>query len=194
MAKSLYILNLDLLHSKFKFLTNIKKEQVSRLAVFVGVYYGRWFLQCSLAASAPYRTIQSFRQMLEFSEHDNHLAFTVMDSMRRHTWYITEQWVVVSLFDKECPVEEKIAVARALAETPQPSQFKPGKPVLPVEFWPESGEIPSLKNFVGPYSWLLPHILDIPVEDMEWLNMEVNQWPHSSGLGVFKKQQMLNFD
>ena len=53
MAKSLYILKMDLLDKQFNFLSKIQKEQVSRLALFVGVYFGAWFLQCSVASSAP---------------------------------------------------------------------------------------------------------------------------------------------
>ena len=94
-------------------LSKEEKQQVSRLALFVGVYFGIWFLECGLASIAPYKTITSFEQMVNFSEFDIQLAFTVMDSMRRHTWYITEQWVVVCLADTHCPEEERKAVATA---------------------------------------------------------------------------------
>ena len=36
--------------------------------------------------------------------------------------------------------------------------------------------MPSLATFVGPNSWLLPHILDMSSEDLEWLQLEVCQW------------------
>ena len=71
-----------------------------------------------------------FEQMINFSEFDIQLAFAVMDSMR---WQTTEQWVVV------CPEQERKTVASALADTPRPELFLPGKPVLPADFWPESG-------------------------------------------------------
>ena len=185
MAKSLYILKIDMLNAQFNFLTLVQEEQVSQLALFVAVYFGVWFLQCGVASSAPYRTLTMFEQMINFSEFDNHLAFTVMDSMRRHTWYITEQWVVVCLADTECPEKERKAVASALADTPRPEMFLPGKPVLPVEFWLESGVSPSLASFVGSQSWLLPSILQLGSENMEWLMLEVHQWPLMSGFKKF---------
>ena len=185
MAKSLYILKLDMLSTQISILSKEEREQVARLAIFVGVYFGVWFLQCGLASTAPYRTITSFEQMLNFSEYDNHLAFTVMDSMLRHTWYITPQWVIVCLADTHCPAEERKAVATALARTPRPELFAPGKPDLPLEFWPESGEKPSLASFVGEQSWLLPSLLKLQSNDMEWLFLEVHQWPLMSSYRKF---------
>ena len=185
MAKSLYILKLDLLTTQCDILSKEEEQQVGRLALFVGVYFGKWFLQCGLASNAPYRTLSTFEQMLNFSEFDIELAFTVMDSMRRHTWYLTQQWVVVSLADTNCPEEERKGVASALANTPRPEQFVPGKPHLPVDFWPESGVRPSLASFVGPLSWLLPFLLNLGPEDMQWLLLKVNQWPLICGYRKF---------
>ena len=114
MAKSLYVL--DMITTKCNILSKHEKEQVGRLALFVGVYFGKWFLQCGLASTVPYRTINTFEQMLNFSEFDIELAFTVMDSMRRHTWYLTQQWVVVCLEE-----EERKGVATALVNLYQAS-------------------------------------------------------------------------
>ena len=86
MAKSLYILKIDMLNTQFNFLTLAQEEQVSQLALFVAVYFGVWFLQCGVASTAPYRTLTMFEQMINFSEFDNHLAFTVIDIMRSHTF------------------------------------------------------------------------------------------------------------
>ena len=144
-------------------------------------------MECGLASIAPYKTITSFEQMVNFSEFDIQLAFTVMDSMRRHTWYINEQWVLVCLADTHCPEEERKAVATALASTPRLELFMPGKPDLPVEFWPESGIRPSLATFVGQQSWLLPSILKLESESMEWLLLDVPHWPLISGYRRFSE-------
>ena len=171
MAKALYILKMDILRDQLTFLTEKQKETISQLARFVGVYFARWFLKCAVVPAAPYQAIISFGQMIDYSEFDNGLAFTVLDSMLRHTWYLTEQWVIVSLVDDDCPVEEKKSVAKALSNTARADHFSPGKPKLPTDFWPENGDRPSLGTFVGPKSWLLPHLLDL-----EWIQLEVHQW------------------
>ena len=58
--------------------------------------------------------------------------------------YISKQLVVVCLADEECPVEERKAVATALADTLKPELFVLVKPYLLVDFWPESEKMPSL--------------------------------------------------
>ena len=185
MAKDIYILKMDLLKDQLTFLSIEQKKQISQLAIFVGVYFSRWFLKCAIAPSAPYLALNSFKQMIDYSEFDIGLAFTVMDSMLNHTWYLTEQWVIVCLADDECPNEEKEAVAKALHNTPRSDRFEPGKPKLPVNFWPETGSVPSLASFVGEKSWLLPHLLGMDPESMEWIQLEVQQWALMSGFKRF---------
>ena len=185
MSKALYILKMDLLRDQLSFLTPDQKDQISQLARFVGVYFSQWFLKCAIVSSAPYQALLSFKQMIEFSEFDIGLAFTVLDSLFRHTWYLTEQWVIVCLVDDDCPDVEKQAVALALSQTPRADSFSPGKPKLPTDFWPETGILPSLDSFVGPKSWLLPHLLGLDSESMEWIQLSVHQWPLISGFRKF---------
>ena len=187
MSKALYILKMDLLRDQLSFLTPEHKDQVSQLARFVGIYFSKWFLKCAIVPSAPYQTLLYFKQMIDFSEFDIGLAFTVLDSLFRHTWYLTEQWIIVCIVDDECPDVEKEAVAKALCHTPRADRFSPGKPELPADFWPETGRLPSLDSFVGPNSWLLPHLLGLDSESMEWLQLSAQQWPLMSGFRKFSE-------
>ena len=187
MAKSLYILKMDMLSSQLDFVSQEEKENIRQLARFVGIFFSSWFLKCAVVPIAPYQSLLSFSQMISFSKFDLGLAFTVLESMNRHTWYLTEQWVVVCLADDSCPARERKAVAKALNNTPRPDHFEPGKPDLPADFWPENGKTPSLATFVGPKSWLLPHLLGLDVGDMEWLQLAVQQWPLISGYRKFSE-------
>ena len=81
MAKNLYILKMDLLKNQIRFLSGEEREQISQLAIFVGVYFSRWFLKCAVAPSAPKLALLSINQMLDFSVFDPGLAFTVLDSI-----------------------------------------------------------------------------------------------------------------
>ena len=196
MAKSLYILKMDLMKKQISFLSQQQKENISQLASFVGVYFSSWFLRCAIAPDAPYLTLLSFKQMLDYSEYDPGLAFTVLDSILKHTWYLTEEWVVACLVDDNCPEKERKAVARSLHKTPRADQFEPQKPNLPVEFWPKSGKMTSLSTLVGPRSWLLPHLLGLSAEDMAWLNLDIQHWSLTSGFqrfsAIIKKMLVVN--
>ena len=112
--------------------------------------------------------------MLNFTENNLHLGFTVLDSLMNHTWYRTEQWVIVCLADANCPEQERKCVASVLPSTSRQETFSPDKPALPQDLWPENGEMPSLSTFVGQKSWLLPHLLNLSDENMEWLNVDVH--------------------
>ena len=125
--------------------------------------------------------------MILFTEFDIELGFRVCESMLNHTWYLTQQWAPACLADEDCPEDERKAVAVALANTDRPDHFKPGKPVLPKDIWPEEGERPSLSSFVGPSSWLLPHLLGLTNEQMEGLRLEVYQWHLMSGFRRFSE-------
>ena len=46
-------------------------------------------------------------------------------------------------------------------------------------------EIPSLASFVNEQSWLLPSLIGLGEEDMEWLLLEVHQWTLMSGYRKF---------
>ena len=178
---------MHLLSNQIDFLSKAQQENIAQLARFVGVYFSRWFLKCAVAPAAPYQSLLCFDQMLNFSQFDPGLAFTVLDSLNRHTWYLTEQWVIVCLADDDCPDNERMAVAKALQRTPRATHFEPGKPKLPTDFWPDNGKMPSLAKFVGPKSWLLPHLLGLDAEDMEWLQLAVHQWPLTTGFKKFSK-------
>ena len=167
---------MEMIKRDISFLLPEEEEQISQLALFTALYQAVWFLQCNLSASAPYSTLVSFDQMLKFSEFEPHLAFTICDSIINHTWYLSQPWVIASLVDQDCPDEERKAVASRLLATPRPDHFSPGKPALPRDFWPEGGEMPSLANFVGPNSWLLPTLLGLTDENMEWLQLDVGHW------------------
>ena len=125
MAKSLYILKMDLMKTQITFLSQNQKQNISQLATFVGVYFFRWFLRSAVAPAAPNLTLISFKQMLDFSEFDPGLAFTVLDSIMKHTWYLTEEWVVACLADEDCPDSERKAVARCLHKTARANHFEP---------------------------------------------------------------------
>ena len=86
---------MDMLSKQLDFLSEVEKEQVSQLALFVAVYFGVWFLRCGVAAAAPYQTLVCFNQMMSYTEFNLHLGFTVISSILNHTWYLTEQWVTV---------------------------------------------------------------------------------------------------
>ena len=95
----------------------------------------------------------------------------MIESHLRHTWYITEELVVFSLWDEDLPPRDRKAVANTLLHCEPPPEWSIGKPHLPTG--PELGANPRLQDRVGPCSHLLFHLLRVGTN---WLSRPVRAW------------------
>ena len=102
---------------------------------------------------------------------DAPVAREVKSSILRHPWYLTEQLVVLTLFDNAADDALKLSMATALRETPRPAAFAPGKPRFPKRTLqaPDS----TLASFIGPNSWLASSLLGM---DGAWLQLPPVEW------------------
>ena len=100
------------------------------------------------------------------------MAAEAMQSLLRHSWYLTEQLIVFALWDPRVPSIKKRRVATKLANTPFPAEFSKEKPKL-LESLPLLPRIPQLKDFIGPQSHLLFHLLRAGTN---WLRQPVSRW------------------
>ena len=55
MAKALYYLKMYLLLDHIPGLTKENKEEISDMAMFVSIFYAKWFLRAELPAASPYQ-------------------------------------------------------------------------------------------------------------------------------------------
>ena len=69
MPKAIYYLKLFLLQNLFP-LWGSKVKEVKRMALYIGVFYGKYFLQSSLTASAPANDLRFFCLMHQFASVD----------------------------------------------------------------------------------------------------------------------------
>ena len=84
-------------------------------------------------------------------KYNQKVADTCLASWRRHTWYLTEELVVLCLADTKCPYRDEVAAA--LLHQKVLDVFPPKKPKLPQleeKIWPVDGALPNLAEFVGP--------------------------------------------
>ena len=71
--------------------------------------------------------------------------------MERHTWYLDETLVILSLVDPDLEDDAKKDIAKVLLETPVPDKFQPKARIdilKDVHFSAENP--PKLAKFVGP--------------------------------------------
>ena len=91
---------------------------------------------------------------------------------------MTEQLVLLSLADEDVEQEVKKKMLDRLVQYGVPDKFKTGKPKLPV-----ISESTELWELVGPESWLLLKIAEVPDDEVELWRKE----KAFKSLNLFKK-------
>ena len=98
------------------------------------------------------------------------LAEAFLHSMQRHTWYLTEELVLLCLGD-DIKNGQKMAMHRKLMEF-KISDTKVGKLKLP-----EMSESTELIDLIGPISWTLLKVAGLGVENVrQWINRKDMCW------------------
>ena len=134
-----------------------KKEKIRLLAPWIVFCYMQyWFLAPSLEDAAQ-NDIKLFTSLQKFNKVPEKLSKKIVTKtsaiLQRHTWYLSEELIPISLFSDRVPDEEKEVIAAKIGKLPaQPLPIK--KPNLP-----KVSKKSSLGDFVGPRSILLFQLL-----------------------------------
>ena len=166
-AKGLYILMIAMLEVDelpLCLLSANKQAGIVRIAQFIALFHTQYFLTARLPSHREDLTL--WKNMCIYNAHDRQVTTAVKASIKRHQWYLTEQFVILSLFDNELADEEKAAISTALHTCVRPLHFPRGKP----EFYNNrlTRDSPRLAGFVGPNSNPVFHLLGI---DSGWLTL-----------------------
>ena len=178
LASCLYILKLSMLADALPqgTMTPNEREKVDRLAQYIALFHAPYFLQASLASAAPRLDITLWQHMSDFSAIDPEISAAVQASIKRQQWYLTQECVVLSLFDDDLGDETRRSVADALLAVPNPGVFLPKKPDFPTDVLELPGS--TLASFVGPRSWLPFQLLSL---GSGWLLLPVDEWVDDDG-------------
>jgi hypothetical protein len=173
MSKAIYYLKMFLMSKRFDLTLN-EEQEVERMAFFVGLFHSQAFLTSRLACSAPSNDFKYLSLMYHLKSIDHDAGSEAILSCSRHLWYLTQELVVLCLFDENLSPFWRYAVAQKIYNTPREREFPPGKPTFP-DIRIGTGNCSSLIDLVGPKSWLLFHLLGMN-HDQEWLQLPVEYW------------------
>ena len=98
------------------------------MAQFICLFHAPHFLQACLPTAAPRLDLQLWKDMSTYQRVEPDIATQVRESILRHQWYLTEELVILSLFDKGLSDQSKGEVASALLQEERMAEFAPGKP------------------------------------------------------------------
>ena len=191
MSKAIYLLKIDMLSAEIE-QDPEQRRLIHRMAIFIGVYYTKYFLRSRIASFAPQDDYKLFCQMNSFKAEDEEIANAVLESLSRHMWYfsispylvnfpvsyifvyryLTEELVVLSLFNESLSPYIRTVMAKKIFSTNRLQTFPITKPVFPKI---AIDNIPELYDFIGPNSWLIFSLLKLD-RNQDWMQLPSQYW------------------
>lgn len=104
MAKAIYCLKMFIFRKQFK---PSKKELsgIRDVCLFVVKLYVKSWYGCTNAVSAPLQDLNFIKNAIEYS--DSAISAAILNKMKNHVWYLSEEAVALAFFDHEVSFEEK---------------------------------------------------------------------------------------
>ena len=96
---------------------------IHEIASFIVLFYVLWFIKAPIPDTAPSLDLKAINEMIQYSEFCFKPAEVVLKSLKKHTWYLNDRFVVMCLADKCLPVDQ----LHKLAQTAKPASYKIGK-------------------------------------------------------------------
>lgn len=171
MSKAIYFLKMFLLSQRFE-LDDDEYSQVKKMANFIALFYTKCFLRSRIACFAPLDDFNFLKAMIWYKEDCSDIATYALKSCKRHLWYLTEELVILAIFNEELSSFTRSLLARKLFSTTRPTTFTLGKPKFPVF----QLEPPFLVSLIGPRSWLLFSLMGLSNSQIDWLQLPVEYW------------------
>ena len=155
MAKAIYILKMSLLRHQLDLHWQTKKK-VEKMSLFVVfVYLKSWFSAPCLTSAAT-NGLELYRRLLKFKTVHKKVSSTAASVLQRHTWYLTEDLIPLSLFNENLPLEDRTVLASKIGQlTLGPMEIR--KPSLP-----SIGQKSELADCVGERSTVPFTLLVVP--------------------------------
>ena len=171
MRKAIYLLKMELMTERIS-VTVEERRQIHQMAQFIALFYAKYFLRSRIAVFTPQDDLQFLSSMISYRDEDPDLAIPVIASIKRHLWYLSEQLVVLALFNEELGSFIRSVMAQKIFSIPRPDVFKVGKPKYPTI---DDNNLPLLSSLLGPRSWLIFSLLGL-TNSQEWLQLPPKYW------------------
>ena len=162
MADALYIMMLRITCNVSKLMSSEESKMIETAALFISIFYSVWFLKSYMASQAPNNDLMCFKQVFTLKDHYPKLGGALLISLQRHTWYLTEELVVLSLADADLEKDVKQEMLIKLLNVLAPETYAFEKPVLPTIL--SSTKLPDL---IGPKSWFLLQVAKVDRTDIQ---------------------------
>lgn len=100
MARAIYSLKICLLQSQINIDAN-DKSALQDICLFVAIIYVKPWLECTEAVKAPNQDLGFLKAVKGYNEIDETISNAALSKFCKHLWYLSEEAVILSLFDDE---------------------------------------------------------------------------------------------
>ena len=111
MSKAIYVLKMVLLQHQLPDLHLQTKKKLEKMALFVVfVYLKPWFTASGLSSAAT-NDLELCKSLAKYKKINKGVSSKTMKVLNRHTWYLTEDLISLSLFNEDVPLETRTLLA-----------------------------------------------------------------------------------
>lgn len=92
------------------------KNNIERFAAFVALVYIRYWNRCTILFDSPFNDLKFLQELQIYSQFDRDPAQVAIAALNRHSYYMSEELSVLSLFSDKVSIAEKNHIAATLIE------------------------------------------------------------------------------
>ena len=182
MARAIYSMKICLLQSQFKM--SVKdKQTLQEVCLFIVAVYVKPWLGYSLVVKAPNQDLSFLKTLKDYETVDKLISEAALSKFSQHLWYLTEEIVVLSIFDDEVDEQTKRNIVANLQRESFcnfEKRYVPSKEEMSVSIYEK-----SLSDFVSQKSKDLFSRLKI---DSSFLQENVSSWEENAAFVEAKKK------
>lgn len=142
MAKALYGLKIYLFREQF-FLTEAQKKGLGEFCVFVVRFYVKAWFRSPMGVCAGMGDLQFIKDLIDFAKFDKKLVNAIVHKFSGHLWYLSEENIAMSFFDKEISVADRRKMVANLCLQEVESYSSSSESDTGFEFRPVSKQLPD---------------------------------------------------
>ena len=170
MSKQIYadkLVALNPLREKKNQLSEKVVKKLVRYSKFTCLVFAKYYLQVSLIKDAAFNDREFYNSLMVYKSIDPLLGFVALQTLRDHSWYLSEPNIGIALFSDKVTNEEKSKMATKIKELDFSVPIPLEKPYLPRLL--DS----SFDQHVGIKTRTLFENFDI---DLEFLDKDPSEW------------------
>lgn len=178
MAKVIYTMKIWMFRSQFH-LTPKEEQSTRDICIFtVRIYLKAWFT-APLAALAPAHDFQLIKDLVAYEVVNPQIAKVAAQKFSSHLWYLSEELILMSLFDDSISVADKQAIVTAIHESSLSEDEPPKKAYVDLATIGDR----QLSSFVSKQSLALFHLLQL---SPSFLEANVSSWKTNDNYNLAK--------